>query len=481
MPMTSVPPSFERYRPLIDDWDAFAAALSRPLPTCIWTNTLRAAPEQVAAILSADGIPFEALPWMPGGFQLPADSDFRPGRHWAYLAGLYHVQEAVSMLPVALLTPQPGERILDLCAAPGNKTAQIAVALDNTGTVVANDKKIGRMRAARHTIERLGLANVTTTVYNGANYPAGAGLFDRVLVDAPCSGEGTSRKNPAVLHRADFLAFSGKNWKTQRGLLRKAIQRCKPGGRIVYATCTFAPEENELIVDAVLREYEATVQLVPARIDGFTTVPGLTGWEGQTLHPSLVKALRVWPHHNDSGGFFIAVLQKAGDLEPIASQAEAESLPIESGPLSTLADRFGVPPEILSRYTFFQPNDKAIYATSKVHLPPQQPKPDAVGVLFMKINNRYPKLTTAGAMMVGAHAERNAVELDSAQLEAYVTRQDVQLSVGQCAPVEGYGYVLVRHQGATLGVGLFQPDETGGVVKSMYPKGWMPSGIENRG
>ncbi len=120
--------SFERYRPIIDDWQAFRLALQRPLPAAIWTNTLKAGPERVAGILRADGIPSEPLSWRPGAFKLLAQ-DGKPGNHWGFLGGLYHVQEEVSLLPVLLLDPQPGERILDLCAAPGNKTAQIAVAM----------------------------------------------------------------------------------------------------------------------------------------------------------------------------------------------------------------------------------------------------------------------------------------------------------------------------------------------------------------
>ncbi len=188
---------FKRYESLVDDWTAFQNTITRPLPTCLWTNTLRTTPDELLKLMAADGIILKALNWSENGFRLPRQ--LSPGKLWQYLAGLYHVQEEVSMLPVKLLDPQPGERILDLCAAPGGKTAQIAVALNNEGTVIANDRVYQRMRAMGQTIDRLGLLNVSTTTFDGCSYPKAAGLFDRILVDVPCSCEGTSRKNPEVL------------------------------------------------------------------------------------------------------------------------------------------------------------------------------------------------------------------------------------------------------------------------------------------
>lgn len=296
----------ERYRPIVDDWDAFAAALHRPLPTCIWANPLRTTPEALADGLRDQGLAPEPLPWLDHAFRLPADVEI--GNRFAYVTGLYHVQEEVSLLPVPLLDPHPGTRVLDLCAAPGNKTAQIATRLANRGTVVANDISYGRLASMRSTLDRLGIANVSTTTYDAANYPPESGAFDRVLADVPCSCEGTSRKQPNVIEqRGAMRDLTG----AQRAILRKAVQRCRPGGRIVYATCTYAPEENEAVVDAVLRDVGPDrLRLLPARVEGVASSPGLTAWERHTFHPSLTNAMRVWPHQNDTGGFFVAVLEK---------------------------------------------------------------------------------------------------------------------------------------------------------------------------
>lgn len=299
---------FERYRPLIDDWEAFCEALSRPLPTCVWTNTLRTSPERLVDWMRQGGFCPEPISWYPGAFRLAAD--ISPGNRVEYVAGLYHVQEEVSLIPPVLLDVSADERVLDLCAAPGNKTAQLAVAMDNRGTLVANDRNVYRLRALRRVIDRLGVVNTSVTAYDGANFPRESGEFDKVLVDVPCSCEGTSRKNPAALEQASDESRS-RLAGTQRALLRQAVRRCRPGGRIVYSTCTFAPEENELVVADLLEEFGAdTLRLLPARVPGLESSPGITRWNERILPEELAGTMRIWPHQNDTGGFFVALLEK---------------------------------------------------------------------------------------------------------------------------------------------------------------------------
>jgi NOL1/NOP2/sun family putative RNA methylase len=466
--------NFERYRPLIDDWPAFEASLGRPQSTCLWANPLRTTPAQLTDIFTADDIPVEPIGWYPGGFK--AAPDFKPGHHWAYLAGLYHVQEEASMLPVQLLDPQPGERILDLCAAPGGKTAQIAVWMQNTGTVVANDINFGRMRATRHALERLGLVNVSTTVENGTNYPLAAGQFDRVLVDAPCSCEGTSRKDPAVIGRVG-VGVSCKKSGLQLALLRKAGQLCRPGGRIVYATCTYAPEENELVVDAFLRgNSKFRIANVSAKNKPKLTNSGLVEWQGQTLTESMGHCVRVWPHHNDTGGFFVAVLEKdtaaPGREEPPGC---VDFSPVPDDLLQPVAARFGFQRDELSRYALFQRSRRKTHLANAAQQPPLQPPPDSVGMEFLKTRTRYPKLSTAAAMLLGPHARQNVIDLEPPQMWAFVTRQTFSLSAAQIAQCTGEGYVLARYRGFVLGVGVMFPRPDGAVMQSMYPKGWSPT------
>ena len=308
-----------RYRGIVDDWDAFVAALCRPLPPCVWANPSRLGAGELQGLLAEEGIVADAIPWLPGALSLPLEA--RPGQHWWYCAGLAHAQEAVSQVPALLMDLAPGQRVLDLCAAPGGKTAQIAFALGNRGTLIANDISTDRIKALQGNLDRLGIVNVSTTCTDGANWPAAGGTFDRILVDAPCSSEGTIRRNPSMLGRLDPQS-PARLAPRQRALLRKAVQRLAPGGRILYSTCTLAPEENELVVADVLAEFGGLVRLVPANLPGLVTGPGITEWQGRSLPAELGRCLRIWPHHNDSGGFFIAVLERDPEARvPVRARA----------------------------------------------------------------------------------------------------------------------------------------------------------------
>lgn len=300
---------FAPYREIVDDWPAFAEALARPLPTCLWTNTLRTAPDVVAGWLEREGLEAEPLAWYPGAFRV--DAGAKPGRSVAYAAGLYHVQEEVSLLPALLLDPQPGERVLDLCAAPGGKTCQMAVYMGDRGTLVANDRNRFRVGVMLRHLERLGVTCSVALQEDGANLGgARLGLFDRVLADVPCSCEGTVRKNPEIWQRRAELAPDALEG-AQVALLRKAVQLCRPGGRVVYSTCTFNPKECEGVVDKVLDETgPGVLEMLPARVEGLRSAPGLETWRGKRFSAEMGSALRIWPHHNDTGGFFVAVLQK---------------------------------------------------------------------------------------------------------------------------------------------------------------------------
>lgn len=458
----------ERYRPLIDDWGAFMAALGRPLPTCVWTNTLRTDSDTVQALLEEAGMAPRPLSWRDDAFRLGTAEGL--GAAWWYKAGLGHAQEEVSMLPVRLLDPRPGDRVLDLCAAPGGKTAQIAVALANRGTVVANDAVMGRMKPLRANIERLGLVNISTTQHDGANLPGAAGLFDRILVDAPCSGEGTWRKNPyGIIGLGE--AASRERGGLQRALLRKATQLCRRGGQIVYSTCTFAPEENEEVVDAILREQgPERLRLVAASVPGFVTAPGVTEWAGRTLLPELAQCLRVWPHHNDTGGFFIAVLEKLEEA-PLA-EAEPYALdaadPAEWVPL--FRDRFGVPEAVLAPYLAYRRTTRGLHLVDREHAAPARPEPNAGGLFALRTNLRPPKPTTAAVMLFAPHATRNCIDLDEGQVRPYLDGRLIGLTAAQRAAGPDKGRVMVRYQGYGLGSGYHLADQ--GMMESHFPRRW---------
>ncbi|MFP4654571.1 MAG: SAM-dependent methyltransferase [Methanohalobium sp.] len=167
--------------------------------------------------------------------------------HWL---GKYHVQEYVSGIPPLALNPEPGEKVVDMCAAPGSKTTQISTLMDNIGEILANDIQRNRIRSLLSNISRLGCVNVQVFERDGRNLPEEP-KFDKVLVDAPCSAEGNARKNSDLINGADIDVIT-KLSKLQENLLEKAFRLWKNGGTIVYSTCTFAPEENEIVVSKFL-------------------------------------------------------------------------------------------------------------------------------------------------------------------------------------------------------------------------------------
>lgn len=292
-----------RYAALVGDVDAFFAACARPLPRVAWANPLRADPAVTAAAIRRRCPDARPVPWWPHALRLPPDSS--PGAWLEHRLGHLHVQEEATLWPVTLLAPEPGERVLDLCAAPGNKTAQIAVAMGDRGLVVANERDRGRLSQLRHNMERLGLTSVVVTRADGNRLPDPDVAYDRVLVDAPCTCEGTTRKR--ALRRADDAYLRGIQ-SIQVGLLRRALRVVRPGGIVVYATCTYAPEENEQVLDAVAPDLAVIEPLTPP--PGVTVAPGLTSWRGRAFRPDAAHAARLWPHDNDTGGFFVARLRR---------------------------------------------------------------------------------------------------------------------------------------------------------------------------
>ena len=301
----------ERYEPLVDDPAAFRAACDRPLPSVVRTNGIAASPTRVREAFDEEGVVYEPVDWHDGLFRLPEGN---PGGNWPYVHGWIHGQEEVSVLPGLALDARPGDRVWDACAAPGSKTTQVADAMDDTGTLVANDSNLGRLSALRHNAERLGVTNAVVTNGDARNFslkPLAFDAFDRALVDAPCSCEGTCRKNPDVLDEWTLDHVHGIAG-VQKGILARAVQATRPGGTVVYSTCTFAPEENEAVLNHVLREEDCDLVAFDLPLE---TTHGVTEWDGEAYDERVTRAHRVYPHFNDTGGFFCAKLRVGGERD----------------------------------------------------------------------------------------------------------------------------------------------------------------------
>jgi NOL1/NOP2/sun family putative RNA methylase len=245
-------------------------------------------------------IKYKIFSWYPFGLTLDIEN---PGKLLENLLGFIHIQEELSMVPPLVLDPRPGDLILDMCASPGSKTCQISQMMENKGLIVANEPSLARVTPLRSNCERLGVLNVAITRYDGRNFPLR--YFDRVLVDAPCSSEGRERKGPGVVARCTREKSLGLQ-RLQKDLLKNALRLVKPGGVVVYSTCTYAPEENEIVVEEVLD----IASLEKISIPGLKECPGITEWEKIKLNDELSSTARYYPHINDTGGFFVAKIIK---------------------------------------------------------------------------------------------------------------------------------------------------------------------------
>jgi NOL1/NOP2/sun family putative RNA methylase len=286
-------------------------------------NTLKTNPELIQKVFSAE---LKSLPWAGDGFQLP--QGFNPGKHPFHSAGLYYLQEPSAMAPAAALDPQPGELILDLCAAPGGKSTQILSLMKNQGLLIANDSNPRRVQALARNIERWGARNAVLTNEVPRKLAEHFGpVFDRVLVDAPCSGEGTFRTDPGEIKKWS-TNFSKRCGLIQDEILWFAGKMVRPGGILVYSTCTFNQQENE---GSVMRFLQANSDFV---VNPIPLQPGFSnGIPLSKADPGNLKGtVRIWPHLAPGEGHFIARLRKS-------ENSASGQLPSQSTPTVLTTDQ----------------------------------------------------------------------------------------------------------------------------------------------
>lgn len=289
--------------------DAFIAACQRPLRRSIRVNTLKISVADFLSLVAPYGWQLTVIPWCEEGFWITRDDeDGLPlGSTAEHLSGLFYIQEASSMLPVTALFADDNspQRVMDVAAAPGSKTTQIAARMHNQGAILANEFSASRVKVLHANINRCGISNVGLTHFDGRVFGAALPeVFDAILLDAPCSGEGVVRKDPDAL----------KNWSpdsnrhiaaTQRELIDSAFHALRPGGTLVYSTCTLNREENEDIVQWLLDRYPQAVECLP--LDAL--FPGAS--EALTTE----GYLHVFPQIYDCEGFFVARLRKTDAVE----------------------------------------------------------------------------------------------------------------------------------------------------------------------
>lgn len=299
----------------VDELLEFLEASEVQRPMTIRTNTLKTRRRDLAEALINRGVNLDPIgKWTKVGLVVYS-SQVPMGATPEYLAGHYILQGASSFLPVMALDPKENERILDMCAAPGGKSSHIAALMKNTGVLFSNDVNEERIKAVVGNFHRLGIVNSIVCTYDGRKLPEIIKGFDRVLLDAPCTGTGVVSKDPSVKTNKDAVDIQRCS-TLQRELLLAAIDcvnaRSASGGVIVYSTCSILPEENEWVVDYALKKRD--VKLVPTGLEFGTE--GFTSYRQHRFHPSLKFTRRFYPHTHNMDGFFVAKLKKFSNIIP---------------------------------------------------------------------------------------------------------------------------------------------------------------------
>ncbi|MGN0335006.1 MAG: RsmF rRNA methyltransferase first C-terminal domain-containing protein [Lachnospiraceae bacterium] len=288
---------------LREEYEDFLKGYDRTRHYGLRVNRTKITAEEFERISEFD---LEKVPWIDNAFEY--EDRVSPAKHPYYFAGMYYLQEPSAMTPANLLQIEPGDRVLDLCAAPGGKATELGAKLNHTGLLVANDISNSRAKALLKNIELFGIPNVLVTSEPPEKLAAKfSGFFDKILIDAPCSGEGMFRKNPGMMK--DWETYGPKYYsELQRSIVPHALRMLKPGGMLLYSTCTFSPEENEGTVRFMLDlDPDLEVADIENRYEGFA--PGRPDLiENGT--EDLKKCVRIWPHKMNGEGHFIALLRK---------------------------------------------------------------------------------------------------------------------------------------------------------------------------
>ena len=300
-----VPKKFEdRYRDLSGDFDAFIESLSKFPSKSFRVNTIKASRDKVVRAFKEHKIEIHGLEWYEDAFTTEPKASLTI----EHFLGQIYFQDLSSIIPPLLARSElsQAQRVLDMSAAPGSKTTQIAALMGNQGLLVANDIDYSRTKALKFNIEKSGALNTVITNFDARHIPNEK--FDVIFADVPCSLEGTIQKNYKVLRswsEKKIHRFS----RLQRGIVEKGFELLVPGGVMIYSTCTFAPEENEEIINWLIEKHGCTIE--KAEISGLDASSGITSWNGIEFSSELKKTLRIWPHKNNNmEGFFAAKVRK---------------------------------------------------------------------------------------------------------------------------------------------------------------------------
>jgi 16S rRNA (cytosine1407-C5)-methyltransferase len=466
---------FDRYA-AFTDLTELKAASERPLRKTMRVNLLKCTVERFQDWAKEKGWKLSPVPWCAEAFFVDReDRSVALGKDLLHLLGHTYMQEASSMLPVSVLDPQPGETILDMSAAPGSKSTQMASLMGDKGIIVCNDVQEKRLWTLKSSLYRCGVTNYVMTKKVGQWFSKHfTERFDRVLCDAPCTAQGTSRKDSDALEYSS-LENVGKMAKLQRELLQSAIDAAKVGGCIVYSTCTLTPEENEDVIHSILEKNQGALEIVDPR----TSAP-LKNWkdiaraieDSAIVQKSFGKApipmLRLWPHAYDTEGFFAAILRKTAPTRPREKmdyvRYQEEELPKSRvNALGKLCQQQYGASFLRENERLYIRGDQLLLSTEEIvrfGLPVEN---YALGIPFAKsLGNDRIRLSHETLTLRGNEATKNVVDIDDAQFDLLFDGKDTTVAA------DLQGDVIVRYKGVVVGSSLAQ----NGTLKNRLPR-WL--------
>ena len=445
---------YSRYEDIIPDFNGFMEYAEKPLKKSFRINTLKAKRNSILLLLK--DLKTKQLPFYGNGYILQEKHSL--GNHITHSLGLIYVQEIASMVPVIVLDPKPGEVVLDLCAAPGSKTTQIGQAMRNEGLLVANEMSRKRMVGLIHNVKRCGLFNETVISLRGQKidrvFPD---YFDRILIDAPCSAEGTIRKSKAVLFHWGLKNIE-RMAKIQKGIITSGFRALRPGGTMVYSTCTIAPEENEAVVAYLLQRFPEA-DLMPISIPHFKTRQGITAWQGQSFDKKLGSCVRILPQDNDTAPFFIAKITKMGVCRHQVNYMG--KIGFEGSAIAYFCRRFGIDVKRFQGYAVFQKDDVSYIATPQVYSFWEM-KAIRRGLEVGKIYDQEIKPDNDFVQLFGNNPVRNSYEVKELQMKKFLRGEIVKVN-----PTPGFekGFVILSYKKLPIAIGRFNGKEIKSAVK----------------
>ena len=469
------------------------------IPLTIRTNTLKTQANELKSKLENKGFKLLEIDLVPDSF-IVEEEPFPISKTVEHFAGLFYVQSLSSMLPSLILEPKPNEIILDIASAPGSKTTHIAQLMKNTGIIIANDISFERLKVVAHQIDRLGILNTAITSIDGNRFGAILPeIFDKALVDAPCSALGIISKANEVLNWWSIDEVKRLSNKQQQ-LLISAIKSVKPGDIIVYSTCTLTVEENEIVIDSILKKFPVEIEEIEYKKAEFDE--GITSYDGLPLDERLKKAVRIYPFKANTEGFFIAKLRKTDSTfskSPKITEinngktiqqikfltANDEKL---KSPLKFLSDEFGIEEKIWEEFAFYFKGDELWFSSLdwikflttdfslinknfKHHL--LSSLVQRVGLKLAKaVKNKQWKISTSALQLLAPFITKNIIEFETEeQARTFLNGGTIKNFPSNFNPGS---YIAVKFDGIILGCGLITKEG----LKSQIPKGRRSSEVE---